>query len=738
MKGWVVLQGKPITTGYGAGFNYVEHQEIVMKNYLYHRICPTVAVLLSLLGFSGCVHYQGEGAVGTIIATSEAFKSFDGEYENTLFFKDHKPDAIAVLPFSSSEEKLFTAEDRIGSPEDIVRKGLYNHISSLPFKDLEIFTTDNRLLNAGVQSSKALDRLVAENPGKLKSILGVDAAITGRVTHFDKIFAGLYSQVAVGCEVKMWDLETGHLLWRAKHVSRAHAGGISLNPVGLLLSAVASAWNLRDTELLSQTDELFREIVSTIELPPSMQKTVKSKVAIDLFAVMNAEKPFTAGKDISFRLIGDPGCSAYVDLGDYKNAIDLSPLPPLEKERMKSEIMASLQRRQEATAQQLSREMRADLEKGFAAREIYEGVYTVSPGEERYALTAKAFLVNAFGDQAFKLDLVHRIDIDAKPPAAVANLSFESLDRKVRLQWPANTEMDLAGYEIWTSTSPLSGFAFLKTSEKADVYLEDLVNFERLYVRIRATDRADNKGAFSAVVEAVPLPEQGLYDLPQPGPVLDGAISGSILLVRGKSPYHVPSEITIKAGARLVAAPGVEIRFSPNAALVVAGGSFMAYGRKDLPVRLLPSAFQAQPGAWRGLILDHASHTVLNHIAIEKAQNGITIVNSSPEIFGATIQSCSQAGFFLRENAKPNITCSELISNQGQGAMVIEGAGIAPMVHNNTFIGNTPFQIQSYTPLEVDVTNNFWGRPVPDETMFLGRIVWDPFLTAPPETCSQR
>ena len=704
----------------------------------FHLVCHIAAVTFCLLGFMGCVHYQGDGAIGTIIASSEAFKAFDGEYENTPYFKNHKPESIAVLPFSSPEEKLFAVESGFDQPEDIVRRGLYNHISSLPFKDLEIFDIDKRLQNAGLQNSETIHRLIAENPKKLKSILGVDSVVTGNVSHFDKIYAGVYSQVAVGCEVNMWDLETGRLLWHAKHVSRAHAGGISLNPIGLLLSAAASAWNLRNTEMLSQTDELFREIVSTIELPSSMVISPKSKSFIDLFAVMNAGKPFTSGKDVAFRLIGDANCRAYVDLGNYKSAIDLEPLSPSMKQAMKSDIMASIRRRYEDAGQTLSPELMEEVEKGFTTREIYEGVYTVSPGEEQYGLTAKAYLINAFGDQVSKLDVAHTIDIDAKPPAATANLASESLNQKVNIRWLPNKEADLAGYQIWTSTSPLSGYTLIKTSEKNDVYLENLNNFNRFYIKIRAMDRADNKGPFGMAVEAVSLPKQGLYSLPRPGPVLEGSISTNILLVKEKSPYRVMSEIRIKPGATLYAEPGVVIRFSPKAALIVAGGDFVAYGRKDLPVQLGPSVFEAQPGSWQGLVLDQSENTLLNYIVIEKAETGMTIINCSPEIFSATIRKCSQAGLYLKENAQPNITCSVFSSNHGQGGMVIEGAGIAPRIRNNIFIGNEPFEVQSYTPLNVDLTGNYWGRPAPDEKSFLGHIRWDPFLPAPPINCQRQ
>ncbi|MDX2446403.1 MAG: hypothetical protein QNK29_04295 [Desulfobacterales bacterium] len=41
-------------------------------------------------------------------------------------------------------------------PEDVVRRGLYNHISSLPFKDMELFQTDTRLKNVGLLKTETI------------------------------------------------------------------------------------------------------------------------------------------------------------------------------------------------------------------------------------------------------------------------------------------------------------------------------------------------------------------------------------------------------------------------------------------------------------------------------------------------------------------------------------------------------------------------------------------------------
>lgn len=701
-----------------------------------NRNCPIhvnlvlfISIIVTL--FFGCTHYRGDGAMTTIIATSEAFKAFDGEYENTEYFKQHKPESIAVLPFSSLDEKPFALASEFEQPESVVRRGLYNHISSLPFKDLEIFQTDLRLKNAGLSDLDRVYSLITDDPQKLRSILGVDAVVTGDVTHFDRYYVGVYSQVAVGCEVKMWDLESGHLLWRAKHVSRAHAGGLSLNPLGMLLSAAASVWNMRDTEMLSQTDEVFREIVSTIDMPEDALITKQPPPRIDLFSAMGVDKPVTAGQEIHFRLVGDPGCKAYVDLGDYKRTIPLEPVSSQSRQKITRDVFESLQERYRTSGQELSPELQSNIQERLASREIYAGSYEISPGEEMYGLTSKGYIVNPLGDQGTRIDIANTIDIDAKPPQITKNLTLEPLNRKVKLSWEPNSEKDLKFYQIWTSLSPLSGYEFAMQTESTQAILENIPNFDPVYVKVRALDRADNKGTFSHHAAATPVPKTGLYNLPQPESTLGGTFDSSALLVRHKSPYRAATDIIISNDATLYAEPGVEVRFSPDTALIVSGGSFVTYGQKSRPVKLIPSSMQAGPGSWKGLYLNGAKQVYLRYTTISNAATGIGIKNSSPEIHAAIIKGCSQAGLHLQSNARPNISCSTLSDNIGQGALVIEGQGVAPLIRNCIFKNNMPFHVQSYAPSMIDLGENFWGKPTPEEDQFLGDIVLEPVLTAP-------
>ena len=700
------------------------------------RLPALFLLFLMLIVPLGCAYHLEEGGKAVILASSEAFKNFSGEYENTAYFEKYKPKRIAVLPFQDLERKLYSIDLDADDPAGIVRRGLYNHVSSLPFEDVELFQVDRRLNNAGLNDTRQIDVLIAENPEKLQSILGADAAVTGVVTHFDRIFAGIYSQVAVGCEVKMWDLKTGRLLWRAEHVSRAHAGGVSVSPVGLVMATVASVWNLRGTELLSQTDELFREIVSTMEAPESALAGRTPPPRIDLFAVMNAGKPFTLGRKVAFRIIGDPGCTAYVDLGDFQASIELAPVSPAVKGALRADVLAAIRENYEQTGHELTPELVAAVERELDSRQIYEGTYTVETDQQAYGLTAKAYLVNAAGVQATTIDAAHFVDIDSRPPAEASGVVPVALDGKVKIRWAENGERDLAGYELWRSETPLSGYQVAAKVEKNEAVLAEQPNFERFYVRVRALDRAGNEGPFSQPAQAVALPTSDLYSLPQPGPLLGGAVAGRVLLTAEKSPFSVMSDLTVDRGAVIYIEPGVTLRFAPDVSLQVTDGGLLAYGTAKKPIRFAATAAGGGPGAWKGLVLQGGRQVLLRYIQIEGAQIGIHIADSAPTLHAARVAGSSQAGVVLDSGAKPDITCSVLERNGGQGGIVIQGEGLAPRIHHNTFVDNDPFQVQSYTPLQIDLSQNYWGNAVPRQDWFLGNVQWEPALAEEPKRCT--
>src|SRR5450830_655112 len=81
-------------------------------------------------------------ATQNTIITPEITSLFEGEYKVDPYMKDHIPKSVAVLPFvdlSKSKEGF-----------SVVRRGFYNHFSSLPFKDVELYKVDNLLTKAGL------------------------------------------------------------------------------------------------------------------------------------------------------------------------------------------------------------------------------------------------------------------------------------------------------------------------------------------------------------------------------------------------------------------------------------------------------------------------------------------------------------------------------------------------------------------------------------------------------------
>ncbi len=111
------------------------------------------------------------------------------------------------------------------------------------------------------------EKIAKTPPVELGKILDVDAVIFGEISNFDKLYAAVYSQVSVGAEIRMFDAKTGSFLWSGKHVARIHEGGISVTPVGIIATVIATAVNVRDVQLLRACDDLFRDMVKTIPLP---------------------------------------------------------------------------------------------------------------------------------------------------------------------------------------------------------------------------------------------------------------------------------------------------------------------------------------------------------------------------------------------------------------------------------------------------------------------------------------
>jgi hypothetical protein len=171
------------------------------------------------------------------------------------------PRAIAILPFHNQTDASDLSE--------IVREALYGHLSPRRFRDIELDVVDRTL-----KKTKPLDfdRPPREALRKMGARIGCDAVLVGRVTEFERLYMGIYSQLSVGAEIAIYDTRDGRRLWSDRDVARLHDGGIPLTPLAIPLSGARSGWNLRDSQVIRAVDELTRTLADRIPAPDRVER----------------------------------------------------------------------------------------------------------------------------------------------------------------------------------------------------------------------------------------------------------------------------------------------------------------------------------------------------------------------------------------------------------------------------------------------------------------------------------
>ena len=166
------------------------------------------------------------------------------------------PKSIAILPFGNQTD----SEDI----DDVVRTTFYSHLSAQPYEDIELYKVDDKLRRYHLTDHEKLSHVSAKRLGR---ILHCDAVVFGEVTEFQRVYAGIYSQLAVGASITVWDTRTGEKIWSDEHVTRSHEGGIPLAITDLAMIGIRSGMNLTESEKIKTVDELSRHFTSRIPIP---------------------------------------------------------------------------------------------------------------------------------------------------------------------------------------------------------------------------------------------------------------------------------------------------------------------------------------------------------------------------------------------------------------------------------------------------------------------------------------
>ncbi|MBT7696418.1 MAG: DUF799 family lipoprotein [Desulfobacterales bacterium] len=675
------------------------------------KISWAVFFLFIILYIPGCVASQKKPVVVPTVK-----KVFNDNNKSDPRIEKHLPRSVAILPFV----------DRSGSRKgsEIVRRGFYNHFSSLPYKDMELLQVDNRLRKAGLDNPLAVNKT---SPKKLIEILKVDAVVLGSISNFDKLFAVAVSQVLVGAEVKMYGKD-GNLLWDGKQKARIIEGGVSLSPIGIIANIVAASMNLRDVQLLRACDDLFRDMVKTI--PVGKYTDAVRQPVISLLVQDTKGKHRKAGDEIRVVLKGDPGLQAWFDIGAFKKGIDMKEMEPGG----------------------------------------YVGIYKVIPGDNTENAVITGYLSGGAGNVSRWVDALGSVTLDTRPPDTPALMNAKGGANVVTLNWKKNKEGDLSGYIIYRSRTPLSGYKSLGRTEFSGFKDKDAENLTEYFYKISAVDKAGNESSQSDYIKGMGIPS---------GPThVSGTIDENTTWFFGSSPYIIDDTVVVNEKAALLIESGTQI-ISNGKGLVIRGGLIAKGEEKQTIIFEAVTKDISGKNVWDGIIFDNTKSktNTLEFCRISQASVGVTCLSSSPEIRNSAfvgnnsgidisggfskpeIDKCLimdniSTGINISDGSEPLISDNRIVNNKKSGLLItnagscvissntIQGnqrSGIvvknsqAKISYNNVY-DNLPYNIEgSFEGAAVDARNNWWGEADWHKlfTFISGRVSFETILDGP-------
>lgn len=116
----------------------------------------------------------------------------------------------------------------------------------------------------------------------------------------------------------------------------------------------------------------------------------------------------------------------------------------------------------------------------------------------------KVSAVDTLGYEGHISEEVSALPKDTEKPAAPANLVAVPGNEEVTLDWDDNTEDDLAGYEVYRTSTPGSDYWNVRTVTESTFTDRFLTNGKSYYYIITAIDDSQNESEPSEEVEAIP------------------------------------------------------------------------------------------------------------------------------------------------------------------------------------------------------------------------------------------
>ncbi len=619
----------------------------------YPKCAPRLFLCLAVLFLGGCAVSTGESITGGApLQTSET--------ETTAPVPGNLPTTVAILPFQNGTGSDFAYE--------VVRRTIANHFTTTNYRWLHWRDVDRRLRLAGVESPAQLQRLSNQ---EIAGILSVDGLIHGNITHYNKTFAGVYAQIAVGVELSFVN-SADDVLWVARDVQRSHAGGVATSPVGLILNALAAARHLRgELNLYRAADDIGRYLAK--ELPAPKVLSQRRRPTIVNVVHSGAGQVLKYGDRLEIGIEGDPGMTAAATV-DELGVIDLREQSPGQ----------------------------------------YVGSTPIPNSLNLDSVVVTGRLQDDFGQTVSWISPYGLLRVDNQPPNAVQSLHAESADSRVVLSWSAGMEQDVEGYRVAISETLTGDVTTVLDSQDARIVVDGLVNFKTAYASVTALDAAGNISE-PVSIPVVAAPDSRFGSAEPLARTLPAVINGVVKLVPTPDPYYMRSNSRVATGATLLIAPGVKLNVSPGATLTVMG-EVVSFASSNEP--FVVGDIDGQ-GIGTFMVVQSTRAVSLKGIAISGAGIPISVSSGNPLIADCVLADNRFNALVISGSSRPVIRNCD-ISGARASAVIVEGQA-QPVFEGNRFAGNEPFHVQNGSTYELDLSRNTFDPPASNMTI-LGNV----------------
>jgi parallel beta-helix repeat protein len=617
---------------------------------------------------------------------------------------------------------------------------------------------------------------VAETPAqKLSEIIGTDAVIRGEITSYERIYAGLYSQVSVGAEIQMLDGKSGKELWWARDTSHRHGGGIPTTPVDLIVTALFTSVNMRDIELIRSSDDLFRDMITTIPQPTLAQILQPPDITSNRVIPVNPGPTAIQGV-LTGKITWFAGASPYVIEGevvvDHKATLIIEPGSVVRSQGGGITVLGKLMARG-------SRQSKITFEPAEPDQE-WKGIVFSGTSDEESSIEFSKITGAAVGISCLSSSpLIENNDLSNNQVGLRISESFSNPKIRVNLI-SGNT---LSCVEISSGAAPLlegneirgnqedgvvsneanptihqnqilnngeAGLRFISSSAllsqnnihgnaKYDVYnslrndipLEANENWWGTTEVLKLINRIHGRVDYQRVLDA-PYPQGKPMELPILKSPLGGLVGKDSFLTLIHSPYILEENVVVDEGATLFIEAGVTLKFNSGTSLIVKDGAIDARGTSDQLITFTSNSSSPSPGSFQvAARLEQHSQVAssFRYCVIEFARTGLEIRYGAPDIRHCLITQNEHVGIKVTNSGAPSIAFNTFAHNAGAGAIVVLGSA-RPKIYRNNFEEN-PFAIQSQSPIYLDARENWWGENPPPESLFVGFINLEPWLDRP-------